>query len=202
MPAEAGRRTLLALGDLGCARDGRWLFRDLTLELAAGAGLELVGPNGSGKSTLLRTLAGLDEPQAGTVSAAPHVYLGHRPGLSGLLSVAMNLRWYAELQGVAADLDRVLGRVGLTGYDDVPCRALSAGQQRRVALARLCLGGAPLWLLDEPLTALDASGQALVAELIAGHLAAGGAAVWSTHQPLSVAGVRQLTLGAAVEGVL
>lgn len=199
MPTKSGSAVLLALRDLGCVRDGRWLFRHLSLELPAGAALELTGPNGSGKSTLLRTVAGLDEPQAGSVRCAPHLYLGHRPGLSSLLTVAANLRWYAELQGVAPDLERVLNRVGLTGYAEVACRSLSAGQLRRVALARLCLGGALLWLLDEPLTALDASGQALVADLIAEHLASGGAAVWSTHQPLGVVGARQLTLGPAVE---
>jgi heme exporter protein A len=197
--SESGVTNLLALRDLGCARDGRWLFRHLTLELPSGAALELTGPNGSGKSTLLRTVAGLDEPQAGAVQCAPHLYLGHRSGLSSLLTVAANLRWYAELQGVTPDLDRVLNRVGLAGYAEIPCRSLSAGQLRRVALARLCLGGAPLWLLDEPLTALDASGQALVTDLIAEHLARGGAALWSTHQPLGVPGARQLTLGSAVE---
>jgi heme exporter protein A len=196
---EAGSPALLALRDLGCVRDGRWLFRHLSLELAPGAALELTGPNGSGKSTLLRTIAGLDEPQAGSVQCVPFLYLGHRAGLASLLTVAANLRWYAELQGVAPDLDRVLARVGLAGYAEVACRSLSAGQLRRVALARLCLGGAALWLLDEPLTALDAAGQALVADLIAEHRAHGGAAVWSTHQGLGVADARQLTLGSAVE---
>jgi heme exporter protein A len=194
---------LLTLAQLGCARDGCWLFRDLSLTVQAGECLELVGPNGSGKSTLLRIVAGLYPDFSGTLRAADGLYVGHRPGISGVLTAAENLRWYAALQTGrrphAADLDAVLERVGLPGYGNVVCQQLSAGQQRRVALARLLLGGGRLWLLDEPLTALDAAGQRLVCALIEAHLGTGGGAVCATHQRLGVPGARQLELGDVVE---
>jgi heme exporter protein A len=198
----ASAEPLLTLAELGCARDGRWLFRDLSLTVHAGECLELVGPNGSGKSTLLRIAAGLYPDFSGTLRAVDGLYVGHRPGISAVLTAAENLRWYAALQTgstlLASGVRAVLERVGMTGYENVVCQQMSAGQQRRVALARLLLGGGRLWLLDEPLTALDAAGQQLVRALIEAHLAAGGAALCATHQPLGVAGARQLELGGAV----
>jgi heme exporter protein A len=196
---------LLALGGFGCERDGRWLFRNLTLELLPGECLELVGPNGSGKSTLLRAITGLYPEFVGTLRVAGCLYLGHRPGISGLLTAAENLRWYAALQGggqgALCSVTEALEQVGMAGYDNVLCQQLSAGQQRRVGLARLLLGGGRLWLLDEPLTALDSAGQQLVRGLLDGHLARGGAAVCATHQPLGVTGARQLSLGPALESM-
>jgi len=202
----ASAEPLLTLAELGCVRDSRWLFRDLSLMVHAGECLELVGPNGSGKSTLLRIAAGLYPDFSGTLRAADGLYVGHRPGISAVLTAAENLRWYAALQTgsalQASGVRAVLERVGMAGYENVVCQQMSAGQQRRVALARLLLGGGRLWLLDEPLTALDAAGQRLVRALIEAHLAAGGAAVCATHQPLGVAGARQLELGGAVAGDL
>lgn len=192
---------LLRLDGLGCQRDERWLFRDLTLELNPGELLQLEGPNGSGKSTLLRVLLGLYPDFTGTRSVAECLYLGHRPGVSAVLTAAENLRWYAALQGVPAGVAAALERVGMAGYENVVCQHMSAGQQRRVALARLVLGGAPLWLLDEPLTALDASGQELVRTLVEEHLAAGGAVVCATHQPLGIATARRMVLGAGAQPV-
>ena len=189
---------LLVLESLGCVRDGRWLFRDLSLALLSGECLELVGPNGSGKSTLLRAITGLFPDFTGTLHAVDGLYLGHRPGISAMLTAAENLRWYAALQGGRGSVTEALERVGMAGYENVLCQQMSAGQQRRVGLARLLLGAAPLWLLDEPLTALDVAGQRLVQGLIEAHLAQGGAAVCATHQPLGVTGARQLGLGAAV----
>jgi heme exporter protein A len=199
-PAPAvGRPPLLELAEVGCVRDGRWLFRDLALAVHPGECLELVGPNGSGKSTLLRAIAGLYPDYVGTVRAADGLYVGHRPGISAVLTAGENLRWYAALQAAAgpgrSDVALALQRVGMAGYENVACQQMSAGQQRRVALARLLLGGGRLWLLDEPLTALDAAGQDLVRSLIEEHLADGGAAVCATHQPLGIAGVRELRLG-------
>ena len=191
---------LLRLDGLGCERDGRWLFRDLSLTLAPGECVELVGPNGSGKSTLLRVITGLYPDFEGTVRAVDGLYLGHRPGISAVLTAGENLRWYAALQGATGEVSQALVEVGMSGYENVPCQQMSAGQQRRVGLARLVLGGAALWLLDEPLTALDASGQSLVQRLIAAHLGRGGAALCATHQPLGVAGARLLDLGASPGG--
>jgi heme exporter protein A len=172
------------------------LFRDLDLEVAPGELLELTGPNGSGKSTLLRCIAGLFPDFEGEIDAAELAYLGHRPGISELLTPRQNLDWYAGLKGAPADVPGMLARVGLSGYEDVRCQRLSAGQQRRVGLARLILEDNPLWLLDEPFTALDAGGQDLVRELLRTHIAAGGGAVCATHQPLELDGT-SLELGAA-----
>ncbi len=194
-PAPASAPPLLSLDALGCQRDGRWLFRQLTLTLNAGECLELEGPNGSGKSTLLRIIAGLYPDFSGTLRVGDGLYLGHRPGISAMLTAEENLRWYAALQGAPATIPGALSRVGLAGFERVSCQQMSAGQQRRVGLARLLLGGAPLWLLDEPMTALDTDGQRLVQELIEAHLAGGGAAVCATHQPLGVGGARRLRLG-------
>jgi len=199
--APAAPEPLLTLEGLGCERDGRWLFRELSLAVLPGECVELVGPNGSGKSTLLRAITGLYPEFVGTLRAAGCLYLGHRPGISAMLTAAENLRWYAALQGAAYDsIPEALARVGMAGYENVLCQQMSAGQQRRVGLARLLLGGGPLWLLDEPLTALDAAGQRLVQGLIAAHLARGGAAVCATHQSLGLTGVRQLNLGAPFDG--
>lgn len=189
---------LLQISELSCHRDGRELFAQLNLTLESGECVEVRGPNGSGKSTLLRCVAGVYMDYQGSIEVAPSLYAGHKLGLSPLLSAAENLQWYA---GIIADGGNVgsiavaLGRVGMAGYEDVACRNMSAGQQRRVALARMLVGGRSLWLLDEPLTALDADGQSLVRELMAEQLAGGGAVLCATHQNLDVAGSRQLTLG-------
>ena len=176
------------------------LFSDLNLALVAGACSALTGPNGSGKSTLLRCVAGLYPDYEGSIEAAPAGYLGHRPAVSPSLTVLENLRWFAALSS-AANLSRaeLIGRldaVGLAGYEDVLCGRLSAGQQRRVALARLRMDESPLWLLDEPFTALDAGGQDLVRALIDEHRAQGGAVLCATHQDLGVPDAGELSLGA------
>jgi len=189
---------LLRVTDLACEREGRRLFHDLNLSLRAGECLALTGPNGSGKSTLLRCITGLFPDYEGAIDAADSSYLGHRPGVSPGLSVLENLRWYAALAGATpdeADLIVRLETVGLTGFEDVLCGRLSAGQQRRVALARLGLDSAALWLLDEPFTALDIEGQTLVRRLITAHRAGGGAVLCATHQELGVADAEILDLG-------
>lgn len=180
-----------------CERGGRELFRDLSFSLKRGGLLELRGPNGSGKSTLLRALAGLYPDVSGQIKARELAYFGHRGGLSPSLTVAENLAWFAGLAGSSApDLPGLLQRVGVP-YPDRLLAQLSAGQQRRVGLARLLMTSAtkPLWLLDEPLTALDASGEALVGELIEDHLAGGGGVICATHQDLPASPSERIELG-------
>jgi heme exporter protein A len=186
---------LLDLSDLACERDGRMLFDGLQVRLGPGDCLELRGPNGSGKSTLLRAVAGLYPDYTGTIRAAESLYLGHRPGISTLLTAEENLRWYLALRPGGRSCAEALAAVGMEGYERVPCAQLSAGQLRRVGLARLLLCPAPLWLLDEPLTALDFSGQDLVRSLLVAHTSAGGAALCATHQGLGLAGIGVLQLG-------
>ena len=188
-------RPILDVRALGCERDERTLFSDLDLRLEAGSALQLRGPNGAGKTTLLRCIAGLHPDYVGEIrladdrpAGAQFLFVGHRPGISALLSAAENLRWHLELAGVRAEsalVEAALTRVGLPGWDDVPCQQMSAGQQRRVALARLALPTArvPLWLLDEPFTALDDAGMALVRGLMTEQIVSGGAVLFATHQP-------------------
>jgi len=187
------------------------LLDGLDLSVRAGEVLQLAGPNGSGKSTLLRALVGLAELDEGEVywqgRATRRVresfhgellYLGHKPGISGGLDPRENLR---ALLGPEADdtvrMTAALEELGLGTRLDVPCRSLSAGQQRRVALTRLRLQPRRLWLLDEPLTALDAAGLDWVRTRIVERAQAGGAVVYTTHQSLALDGVtaRVLTLG-------
>ncbi len=167
----------------------RQLFGGISVAIEPGDLVEIRGANGSGKSTLLRCLVGLAEPDEGEVRRqASVVYLGHRPGVSGRLTPAENLRWAAGLRGEAlnaARLDAALVRLGLADARGELCDSLSAGQQRRAALARLVVCRSDLWVLDEPLTSLDDAGADLVCELIAEHRAAGGGAVCATHRSLS-----------------
>ena len=186
---------LLTLSGLACQREGRDLFDDLNYQVAPGDYVELTGPNGSGKSTLLRSIAGLFADYSGVIEAAPFLYVGHRAAVSPLLSPLDNCQWFLDLVGSDADPQPALARVGLAGFEEILCQQLSAGQQRRVALARLILAQRPLWLLDEPLTALDDSGQHLVCQLIEQHIGTAGAVVCATHQPLGLSATRALVLG-------
>jgi heme exporter protein A len=198
---DSSAQILLRASALTCERDGRRLFQKLDLTIAAGDVMELRGPNGSGKTTLLRCLAGLTADYEGSVERRlPTAYCGHRGGLKGELTPLENLRWYAALAGDRADarsLRETLDAMGLEGYALTPCQQLSAGQQRRAALARLRLTRARLWLLDEPLTSLDEDGCALVRELLEAHRRNGGGAICATHTALEVAGTRMQTLGVA-----
>ena len=186
---------LLEITEISCVREGRTLFGGFSLAVLAGECVELTGPNGSGKSTLLRCISGLFPDFDGHITSSAFEYLGHRAGIATLLSPLENLRWYQSFSVSPEDLWTLLEKVGLLGYEEMPCQNLSAGQQRRVALARLIIGGRPLWLLDEPFTALDRNGQDLVKALLEGHLASGGAAICATHQPLELEGVTALELG-------
>ena len=209
MPANGG--AVLAAVDLACVRNDRLLFQRLGFALDSGELLRVEGPNGAGKTSLLRILAGLAAPEEGSVRwdgheiarhradyATDRRYLGHHNGHSLALTARENLHLAAALQGASvpkAELDAFLALVGLARAMETPVLRLSSGQRRRLALARLLLGTARIWILDEPLNALDADGRALVTQLLTAHLARGGVAVVSTHQPLAMpVGVRQQTL--------
>ena len=188
--------------ELSCQRDQRDLFEPLSLVVAPGDCIELMGPNGSGKSTLLRTLAGLHSQFRGEYSGVAAVYQGHRLGLDELLSPLENLAWFAGLQDQSLDRNRalkVLARLGLLADAHTACYRLSAGQQRRAAIARWLLAEQPLWLLDEPFNALDVQSQGLLNELMHEHCQAGGAVVCATHLQLQVHGKLPLKLEPIVE---
>ncbi|SDS64447.1 MULTISPECIES: cytochrome c biogenesis heme-transporting ATPase CcmA [Pseudomonas] len=197
---------------LACERDLRLLFENFELRLAGGDMVQISGPNGSGKTSLLRLLAGLMQPTDGQVLlngqplteqrhelARNLLWIGHAAGIKDLLTAEENLSWLCALHQPAEReaIWQALAAVGLRGFEDVPCHNLSAGQQRRVALARLYLDSPPLWILDEPFTALDKQGVAQLEEHLAGHCERGGLVVLTTHHTLSrmPAGYRDIDLG-------
>ena len=204
--------TLEARGLAGSRGESR-LFRDVSFRLDAGEWLALRGPNGSGKTTLLRGIAGLTRLDAGELlldgepvkRAAERwrealLYSGHQPGIKDELSAAENLRALLALRGVAADAAAeraALEEAGLGKRRHLPASRLSAGQRRRIGLARLALDPATVWALDEPLTALDNDGEALFARLLARHLDRGGMALLATHHDLAAAPSRELRLGSS-----
>jgi heme exporter protein A len=194
--------------DLGCVRGGRQVFRDLSFAVGAGEALAVTGPNGVGKSTLLRLAAGLVRPTQGrlelsggdpelTIGEQAH-YLGHLDALKPALSVTENLEFWADFLGGAAGqmkASSALAAVGLDGLTRLPATYLSAGQRRRLSLARLVAVERPIWLLDEPTSALDAAAQAMLADLMRAHLAAGGLILAATHGPIGLDGMKELRLG-------
>jgi heme exporter protein A len=192
--------------DLSCQRSGRPVFAGLSFAVEAGGSLVLTGRNGAGKSSLLLILAGLLDPAAGTLrlegGAAERTlaeqahYVGHRDALKASLTPLEALTfWQAMLGGAATQPEEALERLGLGHAIDLPCGYLSAGQRRRLALARLLVSRRHVWLLDEPTSALDAASQALFETLVADHLAAGGIAVAATHVPLAFPGAATLRIG-------
>lgn len=201
---------MLEVASLSCRRGDRVLFSALELRLAPGQLLHLQGSNGSGKTTLLRALCGLLRPDAGSIRWRGEpierlaedyyrdlLYLGHLNGIKGDLTGLENLRISARLAGRAcrdAELEQALARIGLAGREDLPCRMLSQGQKKRVALARLLVSQAPLWILDEPFVALDVDAVALLDEVIRAHVEAGGLVVLTTHQALTLAVAQRLNL--------
>ena len=176
------------------------MFEQLAVSVNAGELLQVAGKNGAGKSSLLRLLAGLAQPDEGSVQycqqdvtavaadyAANLCYIGHHSGIHEQLTALENLAfWRAAAAQAPADDLALLARLGLAGLEDIPCRMLSAGQQRRVSLARLWFARRQLWILDEPFTALDQSAIAMLQQHFLQHLQQGGAIVLTTHQSLSL----------------
>ena len=201
---------LLAANELTSWRGETSVLDAVSLTAAESDVVQVVGPNGSGKTTLLRTLAGLALPDEGEVlwrgksierARAEYqselLYLGHKPGISGALTARENLSTFLSLRHSTpnlAALDEALNALGLAERLDLPCRWLSAGQQRRVALARLLLEPATLWILDEPLNALDTHAIAWVVETIQQQANRGGAVIFTTHQPMPFSDLEPLTV--------
>jgi heme exporter protein A len=196
----------LTASDLACVRGGRTVFRALSFALGAGEALLVTGPNAAGKSSLLRLVAGLLRPQQGriefegadselTIGEQSH-YLGHQDALKPSLSVGENLGfWAAFLGGEGAKGAAALAAVGLDGLAHLPATYLSAGQRRRLSLARLVAVERPIWLLDEPTSALDAAGQTMLAGLMQTHLGRGGLILAATHGPIGLDRTTELRLG-------
>ncbi|MES2826139.1 MAG: cytochrome c biogenesis heme-transporting ATPase CcmA [Pseudomonadota bacterium] len=215
---------LIELRNFACERDERMLFNSLNALFYAGQVVQILGANGSGKTTLLRILAGVSSDYQGEILwqgqalatcaweyANETLYLGHLPGIKKSLTPMENLRWYAAVQSSARQSDvnqvekfttgvndevllRSLAEVNLAGYEDTLCYQLSAGQLRRVALARLVFSTAKLWILDEPFTALDKAGVVLLESRLASHATAGGVVLVTSHQDISVPDLQQLNL--------
>jgi heme exporter protein A len=185
---------LLQAVGLAAFRGEKLVFRDIDFSVPAGGALLLTGPNGSGKSTLLRALAGLLRPAAGEVLWDGQVaYVGHQDAVKPALTAAENLRFAAAVGG--GDVGAALDAVGLQELADLPARMLSAGQRRRLALARLALTRAGLWLLDEPTLGLDAPSVERFGTMLAAHRARDGIVVAATHLPLPLAEAAELRLG-------
>ena len=206
---------LLATKNLSCERDERKLFENLSFELFEGQVAQIAGPNGAGKTTLLKILTGLSNLFEGEIFwrgairknydfYSSLLYLGHLPGVKSSLTAIENLEWYFGLNGLKCatrlvvpsreTLKAALAEVGLNGYGDIPCHQMSAGQQRRVGLARLYCTQAPLWILDEPFTAIDKKGVAALEARIDSHAKSGGLVVLTTHQPLKIENVQIIDL--------
>ena len=193
----------LAASDLACERGGRMVFRNINFTLASGEFLQLTGPNGAGKSSLLRLLASLSEPSHGRITlegGSPDLttgqqahYIAHSDASKSALTVIENLVFWRDFLG-GGDLDQALGAVNLATLADYPVALLSAGQKRRLALARLALVPRVIWLLDEPSVGLDEASQKLLVALMSVHLKEGGLIVAATHVPLGLKAGKNLHL--------
>ncbi len=197
----SNEKPLLVATGLTLSRGGRLLFSGLSFEISAGNLVQIEGCNGAGKTSLIRILAGLSRYGfEGNVARTSEVlYLGHHSGVKGMLSPRENLSWGVSGRGQYSrmEVEQALDSVGLYGYEDVPSHTLSAGQHRRVNLARLYLSDCPLWLLDEPFTAIDKTGVKSLEDLFVAHVSRGGAIMVTSHQALALDyPVRNLLLGA------
>lgn len=195
-----GDLTALSVHALACLRGARLVFRDLDFRIEKGHALAIEGPNGAGKTSLLRMLGGFLSPAAGTIRLRTDSaeisdgeergkfvgWLGHQDGVKPQLSVLENLNFFARLYGAEKPAKSALSEVSLARIADLPGQYLSAGQKKRLALARLKLSRRPLWLMDEPLASLDAAGKKLVAQFVTAHCASGGIVIAATHEPLGI----------------
>ncbi len=196
----------LSGSDLACQRGGREVFAGVSFSVASGEALTIVGRNGAGKSSLLRMVVGLVRIADGRIAldggdpelnvAEQAHYLGHQDALKPSLSVAENLRFWSGFLGAgAADIGAPLAAVGLDTLADLPAAYLSAGQRRRLSIARILAVKRPIWLLDEPTSALDAAAQERLAEFMRAHIAGGGLILAATHSALGLNDARELRLG-------
>lgn len=204
---------MLELNNLSFFRDDRCIFAQLSLAIAPGEVVQVVGPNGAGKTTLLQIATTLLQPELTPNSSnirwrgqplpaarddylSELLFIGHKPAVNPALTVLENIRWLAGLRATRSGVtvDQAIIEIGLAGYEDAPAYSLSAGQQRRIALARLLINDVALWVLDEPFTALDKTGVAQLTAMIEGHASGGGAVLLTSHQPLAMPGLRQFDL--------
>lgn len=194
----------LSASELACRRGGRDVFGNVSFAIGAGGAMIVTGRNGAGKSSLLRMVAGLVRIAGGrlgleggdpelTIGEQAH-YLGHQDALKPALSVLENLRFWTDFLGGGADLRAPLQAVGLDSLADLPAAYLSAGQRRRLSIARLLAVQRPIWLLDEPTSTLDAAAQDRLGELMRAHRGGGGLILAATHGPLGLDGAQELRL--------
>ena len=184
---------LLRFDRVACLRGGRLLFRDVDIAVIPGQALVVTGPNGVGKSSLIRLAAGLLAPSAGTISRGAAMALADEAAaLDEKLPLHRALGFWAGLDG--RDARPGMEAMGLTHIAEVPVRMLSTGQRKRATLARVIASGAPLWLLDEPANGLDTESATLLTHAIEAHMRSGGAVLAASHQPLGIAGARNLAL--------
>ncbi|WMN59420.1 cytochrome c biogenesis heme-transporting ATPase CcmA [Pseudoalteromonas xiamenensis] len=191
---------MLEINAVTCIKQDRCLFESLSFSLQAGEIMQVEGPNGAGKTSLLRIIAGFARAEEGEICfdeqniqenydefAAHLLFIGHKTGVNGQLTAVENVLHWQAVHGVSDDGQTMarLAKLGLIGLEDVPVRTLSAGQQRRVALLRMWMNNAKLWILDEPFTALDKKGVAMLQARFQEHLQAGGAILLTTHQDLT-----------------
>jgi len=199
---------LISATNLTCIREERLLFDQLNIAIYAGDIVQVEGPNGSGKTSLLRILSGLSQPYEGDVLFNEQpidncreefhqnlLYLGHLAGVKGAMSAQENLHFNLALHGIknqGKDIEATLAHVNLTGFEDSLASHLSAGQHRRISLARLYKSTAPIWILDEPFTAIDKQGVHALEQLFEAHIAQGGCIILTTHQDLLSIGLAQV----------
>lgn len=201
---------LLKASDLSCERDDRILFQDLTLNVRPGSLIRIGGPNGAGKTSLLRILAGLSVHYSGRLEwcdqpiarvretyLANLLFMGHRPAITPALTPMENLEFFMRMRRhvTRSALMEALAAAGLAYFEDIPARNLSAGQQRRIALARLYLSTEPLWILDEAFTAIDHEAVTALEQLLVERSRAGGAVIMTTHHKLALPGCEEIMLG-------
>ena len=220
MPTEQ-EKPLISTTNLTCIREERLLFDQLELAIFSSDIVQIEGPNGSGKTSLLRILAGLSQPYEGDVLYRGQLidnckeefhqnllYLGHLSGVKGAMSAQENLRFNLALHGINnndSETKSILSQVNLTGFEDSLASHLSAGQHRRISLARLYKSTARIWILDEPFTAIDKQGVHALEQLFKAHIAKGGCIILTTHQDLlsiKLEQVKKITLDYIVENTL